>query len=153
MKYLIICFIMGIGAAGFGQTSSVDLVKKVPGFSHPESVIFDKEQQVFYVSNMADRKEKDGFISKVSATGNILDTLWVTGLNDPKGLLIRNDRLFVTDVTFLVEMDRRTGKILKRIPIEHAESLNDITADEEGNLYISDLAGNSIYKMNLSGNI
>lgn len=150
MKQLITFILIALCGTGFAQQSPL---KKLQGLSHPESVIFDKEQQVLFVSNMADKKESDGFISKISAEGKIMDTLWVEGLNDPKGLLVRNDKLFVTDVTSLVEMNRKTGEILRRIEVKNAESLNDITADDEGNLYVSDLAGNSIYKMDISGNI
>jgi sugar lactone lactonase YvrE len=153
MKHLISCLIIGIGTAGFAQTSSFEMIRKLSGFSHPESVLFDKDQEVFFVSNMAGKKDRDGFISKVSLAGDLLDTLYTTGLNDPKGMLIWNDKLLVTDVTFLVEIDRTSGKILRRIQLEHAKSLNDIAADKEGNIYISDLAGNSIFKMDLTGHI
>ena len=43
-------------------------------FKLPESVIYDKENDVLYVSNMQDdpfKKDKNGFISKVDLDGNI----------------------------------------------------------------------------------
>lgn len=153
MRYVLFSIILFLSTEVYSQNTGSDPFKKLPGFSHPESVVFDEEMQVYYVSNMADKEEKDGFISKVSSTGKILDPMWIKELNDPKGLLVHKNRLFVTDVTFLVEMDRHTGKILKRIPIDNAKSLNDITVDPQGNIYISDLVGNSIYKIDLSGDI
>lgn len=153
MRYSFFSIILFVSTVVFSQNTSVDPFKKLQGFSHPESVVFDEEMQVYYVSNMADKEEKDGFISKVSSTGKILDPMWIKELNDPKGLLVHKNKIFVTDITFLVEMDRQTGKILKRIPIDNAISLNDITVDSEGNIFISDLVGNSIYKMDLSGDI
>lgn len=153
MKYILTSLIILLSAEVCGQYKGDDPFKKLSGFSHPESVIFDEKMKVYYVSNMADRENKDGFISKISANKKILDTVWIKGLNDPKGLLVHNDRLFVTDVTFLVEINRKTGEILRRTPVENSKSLNDITADAQGNIYISDLSGNSIFKRDTSGNI
>lgn len=126
---------------------------KLTGFSHPESVIYDEGTDYFYVSNMADKTEGDGFISRVSRKWKEQEYSWITGLNDPKGLLVKGDRLYVTDVTFFIEIDLNSGKILRRIPVEGAESLNDPAMDEEGNIFFSDLAGSSIYKMNGAGEI
>ena len=105
------------------------------------------------MSNIGDKKEGDGFISKVSAKGEILELRWITGLQDPKGLFVAGDKLFVTDVTELVEMDIEKGEILEQIPVDGAKSLNDITGDRAGNVYFSDLSGNSIFKRDPSGEI
>lgn len=153
MRYILISLILTIYAEAVAQNPQKEPSRKLQGFHHPESVIFDEEQEVFFVSNMAGKKERDGFISKLSSEGEILDTLWVSGLQDPKGLLIQQGKLFVTDVTFLVEIDLKTGKILQKTAVEKAESLNDITADEKGNIYFSDLKGNRIYMADTAGNI
>ena len=120
-------------------------LRKVEGFSHPESVVFDEQNNMLYVSNMADEKDGDGFISKISPEGEILELKWITGLNDPKGLLVAGDKLFVTDVTELVEMDLQEGKINRKIPVNGAMSLNDITIDATGSIFFSDLEQSSIY--------
>lgn len=153
MRQLLLFLLLAISITSFAQNSMSQPFKKLQGLSHPESIVYDKEMEVFYVSNMAGKEDNDGFISKISKAGEIQDTLWVKNLNDPKGLLVQEDRVFVTDVTSLVEIDRKTGKILNRKKVENAKSLNDIAADHEGNLFISDLAGNVIYKMDTSGRI
>lgn len=137
----------------FAQEDSATLVKKVEGFSHPESVVFDAENNVMYVSNIGDKEPGDGFISKISPTGEILELNWITGLNDPKGLLLMEDQLFVTDKTEFVEMDPQTGEVTRRIAVEGAESLNDITSGNNGTIYISDMGKSSIYKREPSGEI
>lgn len=147
MGLLLLC---SISAAG--QEHKVPEIK-LTGFSHPESVIYDEGTEYFYVSNMADKTEGDGFISRISRKWKDQEHNWVTGLNDPKGLLIKGDKLYTTDVTYLIEMDLHTGEILKRIPVEGAKSLNDPAIDEKGNIYFSDLSGGSIYKMNEAGEI
>ncbi len=136
----------------FGQSQSPQLLKKLEGFSHPESVVKGADT-ILYVSNIGNKEPGDGFISKVSENGEIIKLKWITGLNDPKGLLLENDRLYVTDNKELVIMDIATAAVIEKITVEKARSLNDITADEAGNIYISDIGKSSIFKRNPSGNI
>ncbi|GHA31209.1 ATP-binding protein [Salinimicrobium marinum] len=143
MKYLHLIFTIVIFTGAIAQNEEPLL--KVEGFSHPESVVFDEQNNVLYVSNMADDKDGDGFISKITPEGEILDLKWITGLNDPKGLLVHEDKLYVTDVTELVEMDLQKGEINRKIPVDGAMSLNDITVDAGGSIFFSDLEQSSIY--------
>ena len=152
MKRLILLFTL-CGLTVTGQEQSIAPEIKLTGFSHPESVIYDEGSEYFYVSNMADRTEGDGFISRISRKWKKQEHQWVKGLNDPKGIVVKGDRLYVTDVTVLVEIDLNTGEILRRIPVEGAKSLNDPAMDEEGEIYFSDLAGNSIFKLNNDGEV
>lgn len=149
--FLFLILFFGMTAIGQEQPTSPEI--KLTGFSHPESVIYDEGTEYFYVSNMADKTEGDGFISRISRKWKEQENSWVTGLNDPKGLLVKGDRLYFTDVTHFVEIDLQSGEILRRIPVEGAESLNDPAMDEEGNIFFSDLAGSRIYKMNQAGEI
>lgn len=151
MKPLLILFFF-CGSFAFAQDQKVPEIK-LTGFSHPESVIYDAGTEYYYVSNMAGKTEGDGFISRISRKWKEQDHTWVTGLNDPKGMVIKENKLYVTDVTQLVEIDLQSGEILKRIPVEGAQSLNDPALDENGVLYFSDLAAGSIYKMNEAGEI
>lgn len=150
MKTNMLLLLLFCGMVSYAQDQKVPEIK-LTGFSHPESVIYDEASEYFYVSNMAGREEGDGFISRISRKWKDQDHTWITGLNDPKGLLIKGDRLYVTDVTHLIEIDLHSGEILKRIPVEGGKSLNDPALDEKGDIYFSDLAGSSIYKMNDSG--
>lgn len=150
--YLLGLLLMGMISSS-AQTRSFEQTRDISGFSHPESVVLDTDRDVLYVSNMGGKTDKDGFISRVSRNGKILDTVWVGELDDPKGLLVKNNTLYVTDVTDLVEINIDKGLISKRINIMDAQSLNDITEDRNGNIYISDLVGNKIYQMKSSGEI
>ncbi|MFD2518643.1 SMP-30/gluconolactonase/LRE family protein [Salinimicrobium flavum] len=144
-KSIYVLLIFCITQQAFSQEAGKEPVFKIKGFSHPESVVWDDKNQVIYVSNIGDKVAGDGFISKLSSEGKVLDLKWITGLNDPKGLLVQNDKLYVTDNTALVEIDLSEAKIIKRTAVEGADFLNDITADEEGNLWISDTGNSSIY--------
>lgn len=150
-RFIILLFFCGMTATAQEQEKTPEI--KLTGFSHPESIIYDEGSEYFYVSNMAGRTEGDGFISRISRKWKDQEHTWITGLNDPKGLLVKGDLLYTTDVTYLIEIDLNSGEILRRIPVEGAKSLNDPAMDEKGEIYFSDLSGSSIYKMNEAGEI
>jgi|SRR5690606_28908 hypothetical protein len=115
----------------------------------PESVLFDKDNQVLYVSNIdgepwaADGK---GSIAKVGLDGNIIATEWVSGLQAPKGLGLYNGKLYAADLTNLVIIDIASGAIESNTTIEGAVGLNDITIDSNGVVYISDSPGKQVFR-------
>ncbi|NDK57449.1 SMP-30/gluconolactonase/LRE family protein [Pontibacter fetidus] len=116
----------------------------------PESVLYDPEQRVLYVSNInqsKDPKDGDGFISKLNLQGQIEELYWVTSLNNPKGMALHNNVLYVSDVDEVITIAAQTGAILGRYKAEGAEFLNDVAADAEGNVYISDMGKNTIYQL------
>ena len=147
MKNLLLFAILFSGAFTFAQQKDAELIKKIDGFSHPESVVYDEDRELVYISNIGEKNPGDGFISKTNLDGEVLELNWITNLNDPKGLLIHEDLLYVSDNTDLVVMDIKTGSIINRIEVEGSEFLNDIAVDEEGNIYISDTGNSSIYKL------
>lgn len=116
----------------------------------PESVLFDKDNKVLYVSNIdgtdpwaADGK---GSIGKVGLDGKIIATEWVSGLNAPKGLGMYNGKLYAADLTNLVIIDIASGKIDTTVLIDGAVGLNDITIDSKGIVYISDSPGKKVFR-------
>src|SRR5690606_41616707 len=80
----------------------------------------------------------DGFISRGSAEGEILDLRWVTGFDNPKGLAVANGRLSVGDDKDMVEIDLDSGEIVARhAPADGGPGqFNDCTADPMGNVYV-----------------
>ena len=116
----------------------------------PESVLYDAERDVIYVSNVNMNpweKDGNGFISKVSSSGEITDLEWVTGFNGPKGMALVGTSLFVADLDELVEIDVTTGEVKSKTVIEGATGMNDISADDQGTLYISDSNENKIFRI------
>ena len=114
----------------------------------PESVIYDKENDVIYVSNMnyePRKKDGNGFISKLSTDGEILDLKWVGDMSSPKGLAIYEGRLYVSDVDEVIIIDIATGEIIERVHIEGSKMINDISINEEGDIYVSDSDDNCIF--------
>lgn len=117
-----------------------------------ESVLYDAERNVLYVSNIngtPDEKDGNGSIARVSLDGTVTDAAWVTGLDAPKGMGIRGNRLFVTDIDRIVEIDADAGKIVKTYPIQGASFLNDVTVAANGDVYVSD--SNAGFIVRISG--
>jgi DNA-binding beta-propeller fold protein YncE len=114
-----------------------------------ESVLFHASANILYVANingMPTDKDKNGFISKLTTDGKIENLEWVKGLNAPKGMGVLGNKLFVTDITDLVEIDIATGKITKKYPVKGSEFLNDIATDEAtGKVYFTDMKKNKIH--------
>lgn len=106
----------------------------------PESVLFDPGNNVLYVANMNLSEEIDGngFISKLATDGSIIDLHWITGLNDPKGMGIYGNLLFVTDINAVVVIDLEKVEIKETIAVDKAEFLNDLAIDKDGKVYFTD---------------
>lgn len=120
------------------------------GFKQPESAVYDADRDVLYVSNINGQgtdKDGNGYISKVALDGTVTEAEWVTGLDGPKGLAIAGDKLYVSDITALVEIDINQGAVLNRYEAEGAVFMNDVAADEAGNIYVSDIATNTLHRL------
>lgn len=120
--------------------------------STPESSLYDKKNNVVYVSCIAgvppDARDNDGFIAKISPQdGSIIELQWVTGLDAPKGLGLYDSTLYVTDIDEVVAISTMDGSISGRYPVDSARFLNDITVDTEGNVYFSDSGAGKVYKL------
>ena len=115
-----------------------------------ESVCYNNATKTIFVScidgNPTD-KDLNGFISELSLTGDIITLNWVTGLNAPKGMGIFGNKLYVTDIDRIVEIDIETAMISKEYRVEGANFLNDITISPEGDVYISDMSTAKIHRI------
>ena len=114
----------------------------------PESALYVAKSNILYVSNIGDfQKEGVGFISKVGLDGKIIKRDWVTGLSGPKGLGLYNNLLYAAEPTTVTVIDVNTAQIVRRIPVEGAQLLNDITIDSKGIVYVSDTRTNKVHKI------
>lgn len=120
------------------------------GFQNPESALPDPAGGVIYVSNVAGGpldKDGNGYISKLSPDGKVTTEKWVTGLDGPKGLALAGGKLYVADIGQLVEIDVATGAVGARYPAAGSKFLNDVVADSEGRIYVTDTSGNAIWRL------
>jgi hypothetical protein len=116
----------------------------------PESVLPDASRQFLFVS-LIDGGGWDvdgkGGVGKLGLDGKGYSPDWITGMNAPKGLGRYGNRLYVADISEVVVMDIRKGVIEKKIPIEGANGLNDITVDAKGIVYVSDSKAGKVYRI------
>ncbi len=154
MKKNLVLIILLVGICLTAVEPSFEL-KEVwscqPVLETPESVIYDPVDSLIYVSNiMGDPLEADGngFISQLDSSGNIVEIKWITGLNAPKGMGIYNRKLYVTDLTELVEISINENRITNKYTFPDARLLNDIAIDALGNIYVSETSqdNDTIYK-------
>lgn len=155
MKYWIYaCSLVGalIGAQAVAAQPSLQQLWQTPDLPTPESVLYvaDKEDPYLFVSlidgegNVADGK---GGIAKLATDGSIIDKDWISGLNAPKGMAIFEGRLYVADITAVVVIDINEQKLVKKIPIEGAVFLNDVTINSAGIVYVSDTRTNKVHRI------
>jgi hypothetical protein len=126
---------------------------RAAGFEGPESVVYDPGSNSLFVSNMniddpaAGPMEQDGngYISQIDLEGRVISQHWLDGLNAPKGIDVLSGRLFAADVGELVEVDIATGEVVSRYPAPDSGLLNDVAADGQGRVWVSDTFGNAVW--------
>lgn len=112
-----------------------------------ESTLYDAKSGMIYTSNIEggpNEKDGKGSISKLKTDGTIDNVKWVSGLNAPKGMAMLNDKLYVTDVDQLVEINVADGKIIKRYPVSGAKFLNDAATDGS-KVYFTDMQTGKVH--------
>lgn len=134
---------------------------KITGLKTPESVVQSKDGKI-YVSEINEfDKDGDGQISVIE-NGQL--SVFADGLDDPKGLVIIGDSLYVADKTQIVKINladatQKTVFVPASAFPKTPQFLNDLEADPQGNLYVSDSGnmdtgkGGVIYKINASGEV
>lgn len=116
----------------------------------PESVLVDTKNNVLYVSNIDGTpggKDGNGSIGKLSRDGKPIAIEWVKGLNAPKGMGQHGNLLYVADMNEVVVIDIKQGTIIKKIPVEGANFLNDISIGPKGEVYVSDSQEKKVHKI------
>ena len=149
-----------IGVLGFGfglnvanaqmenSEVSLELKWKIDGFDRPESLIPNADKSEIYVSNIngaSSDEDGNGYISRVSMDGKVIEKMWVTGLDGPKGFALDNGKIYITDVKGIVVIDEDSGTIEKRIPVPNIGFLNDL-AVVNGQVFFSDTGADTLYR-------
>ncbi len=122
---------------------------KDQGLEGVESVLFDAEKKVLYLTNGQDYVPgTDGFISKASPDGKNLELKWVKDLNRPTGMALKDNKLYVADLNRLLVIGTQLGSIIETYqePIP-GSALNDVTIDSKGNVYVSASRLGAIFKL------
>jgi YVTN family beta-propeller protein len=117
----------------------------------PESVCFDEKNKLLYVTNIDGTdpwaEDGNGSVAKVGLDGKIINVSWVSGLNSPKGMGLYNGKLYVADLKNVLVIDVATGKVDNKIEVAGAQGLNDVSVDAKGVIYVSDMPGKKIWRI------
>ncbi|BCL70606.1 putative Six-bladed beta-propeller, TolB-like [Vibrio nigripulchritudo SFn27] len=121
------------------------LSERLPNLPGAESVVFDENKGVYFVSLQSGNEPGDGSIVALNADYQFIATI-ANGLDNPKGIALKDNLLFASDMKALLEIDLATGKVVTH-HAENAEFLNDVEIDADGNVYVSDMFTSAIYKL------
>ncbi len=141
MRSILFLLLLGIAGSAAAQHRLEKLWKTDTVVAIPESVYPDLKNGILYVSLIdgpgwaADGK---GGVGKMSPDGKKFDSTWITGLDAPKGIGKLGNKLYVADITHLIVIDIPKGAIDKKIAVEGAQALNDVTVSDKGTVYVSD---------------
>lgn len=133
--------------------------KKVTGLHMPESTFQAADGRVF-VSEIGEfGKAGDGQIRVLNEDGT--SAVFATGLDDPKGLAVSNGYIYVADNPSIkrIAADGSVSVLAdaSAFPVP-PQFLNDLVADDQGNLYVSDSgdlkgSGGVIYRVSADGKV
>jgi sugar lactone lactonase YvrE len=131
------------------QQPDVKRVASIAGLRSPESVRYDADQDVWFVSNIAGfGSDKDGRAYIIRVQADKLDSMSVfamSGVNGvqldaPKGMAIQGDTLWVADIDVVRGFNRRTGMPVGTIDFKSQQvaMLNDVALAPDGTLRVTD---------------
>ncbi len=123
----------------------------------PESVALDPGTGAYFISNINGspaEKDNNGYISKVSPDGLVTVVKFIESkgkdfqLHAPKGLVVVGRFLYAVDIDGIKVFETETGAFARFIDFaaQNPQFLNDIVADRSGNLYVSDMLADRIYR-------
>ena len=139
------------------STEAVLGKQKITGLKTPESVVQALNGNIYVTEINGFDVDGDGQITVIE---NGKARVFVTGLDDPKGIVAIKDSLYVADKTKVLKITTQ-GDVSTFVPSTAFPSvpvfLNDIEADTFGNLYVSDTGnegkGAAIYKITPQGQV
>ncbi|NLJ08373.1 MAG: hypothetical protein GX437_11980 [Sphingobacteriales bacterium] len=139
MKYRIITLFLILS-----QLSQLAFGQKI---TNPESVVYDKVKDRYIVS------DPGGPAIIAIASNGTKTILHEQGLFFPRGATIVGNMLFVNDLGKVLGFDLTTDQLVIDTIIPGAQGLNDIVADDKGNLYMSDDVLNQIFKFEIADTV
>ncbi|QPC89900.1 SMP-30/gluconolactonase/LRE family protein [Mesorhizobium sp. INR15] len=150
MKTLIASAVFAaIGIAAIPPAQAGELWRAT-GLEQPESALFDATNNRIIVSNIVGNPgeaDGNGYLSVLSLDGKMVTRHWTGGMDAPKGMAISGGKLYVADITKVRVVDLASGKLLSSIDVPKAVFLNDMTSDQAGKVYVTDMLADAIYRI------
>jgi sugar lactone lactonase YvrE len=135
---------------------STHRVATISGLAGPESVRYDADQDVYFISNFNGQPAGDanGFVTRARADGTIDSLRFMVGtsafpLHGPRGMYITADTLWVADADGVHLFHRRTGAQLRFVDFRSFTPgfLNDIVQGPDGAIYVTDTGRSCVYRI------
>lgn len=136
--------------ASLALAAEPEKVWQVEGLDGPEAAVLDQDAGVIYVSNVNGDPAAaagNGYISRLSPTGEVIEQQWVTGLDAPKGMALHDGKLYVSDITKLRVIDVAGGEVSASYDAAGSKFLNDVTVHDDGRVFVSDMMRDQIWKL------
>jgi len=117
------------------------------GLATPESVEYYADEDVYLVTNINGHPleaDGNGFISKISPDGTVIDLKWIDGsrsgtrINAPKGAAINGNILYVADLDEVHLFELPSGRQLTSVRVLGSTFLNGITPGDGDTVYVTD---------------
>lgn len=108
----------------------------------PESALFDPISHSLYVSSMG-----SGTVVRYGTDGQLIRKDWVTGLNANKGSALYKGSFYTAETASVAVVDVEKATLIKRIPVNSAQMLNDLAIDDKGIIYVSDTRTGKVYRI------
>ena len=135
----------------------------VTNLQSPYSFVSSSSGKEYFISSVngdPEAADNNGFITKLDASGNLVNLKFIQGgtdgvtLNAPKGMALVEQTLYVADLDQVRAFDMVTGKAAGSLPMpavpgQASASLTDVAYNGAGLLYCSDQRANRIYRVEL----
>jgi len=148
-------------AAVIAATTSAyaDTPATVTGLQTPESALVGPDGRI-YVSEIGEfGKDGDGQIRVIDKNGQT--HVFATGMDDPKGLAVFGNNIFVADKSRVLKVGLdgqwTVFAAADAFPVT-PQFLNDLESDKQGNIYVSDTGdlkgkGGAVYRIGKNGKV
>ncbi len=142
----------------FDSLDAPVLLATLTGFEGPESVYYDADQDVWFVSSFtgnAGERDANGGVSRIG--GENLNTIrldWAQASDEHpfhagRGMTVQGDTLWVADLDGVHGFHRESGEQLVFVDLSHLEPgfLNDVAASDDGTVWVTDTGGDRLIQV------